>query len=230
MKHTYSGFTYRIIFDEIKEIASRRIRQWLQNIHWQSTVLYYSIAPDDANQVGRLALIQRQAFIWIITDLFVYLRLVTNLSEIWIEIKPFSVCKMHLKMSSPTFVSFSVCHCMNWWKSEMHLFTQVPNAPWGLTHWGRVTHICVGILTIIRSDNGLSPARRQTIIWTNAGILLIGPLGTNFIDSLIETRTFPFSKMYLKMASAKWRPFCLGLNVLKQHTYHVKLIIFLKEQ
>ena len=29
------------------------------------------------------------------------------------------------------------------------------------------------------SDNGLSPGRRQAIIWTNAGILLIGPLGTN---------------------------------------------------
>ena len=42
-----------------------------------------------------------------------------------------------------------------------------------LTHWGRGTHICVDKL--IGSDNGLSPARRQAIIWTNAGILLIGP-------------------------------------------------------
>ena len=33
-----------------------------------------------------------------------------------------------------------------------------------LTHWGRVTHICVGKLTIIGSDNGLSPERRQAII------------------------------------------------------------------
>ena len=39
-----------------------------------------------------------------------------------------------------------------------------------LTHWGRVTHICVSNLTIIDSDNGLSPGRRQAIIWTNAGI------------------------------------------------------------
>ena len=46
-----------------------------------------------------------------------------------------------------------------------------------LTHWGRVTHICIDNLTIIGSDNGLSPGRRQAIIWTNAGILLIGPLG-----------------------------------------------------
>ena len=49
-----------------------------------------------------------------------------------------------------------------------------------LTHWGRVTHICVGNLTIIDSDNGLSPGRPQAIIWTNVGILLIGPLRTNF--------------------------------------------------
>ena len=84
-----------------------------------------------------------------------------------------------------------------------------------LTHWGRVTHICVGKLTIIGSDNGLSPGRRQAIIWTNAAILLIGPLGTNFSEILIKIYTFSFKKMHLKMSSAKWRPFCCGLNVLK---------------
>ena len=36
-----------------------------------------------------------------------------------------------------------------------------------------MTHICIGNLTIIGSDNGLSPGRRQTIIWTNAGIFLL---------------------------------------------------------
>ena len=55
-----------------------------------------------------------------------------------------------------------------------------------LTHWGRVTHICISKLTTIGSDKGLSPGRRQTIIWTNAGILLVGPLGTNFSEILIE--------------------------------------------
>ena len=84
-----------------------------------------------------------------------------------------------------------------------------------LTHWGRVTHICVGNLIIIDSDNGLSPGRRQAIIWTNAGILLIRSVGTNFSDFLSEIRAFSFKKMHLKMSSAKWRPFCLGLNVLK---------------
>ena len=81
------------------------------------------------------------------------------------------------------------------------------------SHWGWVTHICVGNLTIIGSDNGLSPGRRQAIIWTSAGILLIGPLETNSEIS-IGIQTFSFKKMHLKMLSAKWRPFCPGLNVL----------------
>ena len=83
------------------------------------------------------------------------------------------------------------------------------------THWGRVTHICVSKLTIIGSDNGLSPGRRQAIIWTNAGILSTGPLGTNVSEILIEIYIFSFKKMQLKMPSGKWRPSCLGLNVLK---------------
>ena len=82
-----------------------------------------------------------------------------------------------------------------------------------LTHWGRVTHICVSILTIVGSDNGLSPGRRQAIIWTNAGILLIEHSRTKFSEILIEIQTFSFKKMHLKTSSAKWRPFCLGLNV-----------------
>ena len=83
-----------------------------------------------------------------------------------------------------------------------------------LTHWGRVTHICVSNVIIIGLDNGLSPGRRQAIIWTKAGILLIGPSGTNFSEILIEILTISFKKMHLKVSSAKWRPFCLGLNVL----------------
>ena len=83
-----------------------------------------------------------------------------------------------------------------------------------LTHWGRVTHICVGKLTIIGSDNGLSPERRQAIICTNADILLIGPLGTNFSEILIEIQTYSLKNIRLKMSSAKCCSFRLGLNVL----------------
>ena len=80
-----------------------------------------------------------------------------------------------------------------------------------LTHWGRVTHICVSDITNIGSDNGLPPGRRQAIIRTNAGILLIRPLRTNFSEKLIENHIFPFTKIHLKMSSRKWRPVCLGL-------------------
>ena len=71
----------------------------------------------------------------------------------------------------------------------------------------------VSKLTIIVSDNGLSPDRRQAIIWTNDEILLTGPLGTNFYEIVIGILTFSVKKMPLKMASVKWRPFCFDLNV-----------------
>ena len=87
-----------------------------------------------------------------------------------------------------------------------------------LTYWGRVTHICVGNLTTIGPYNGLSSGRRQAIIWNNAGILLFEPWGTNFSEILIGIQTFSFKKMHLKLSSAKWRPFCLGLNVLSMLT------------
>ena len=93
-----------------------------------------------------------------------------------------------------------------------------------LTHWGRVTHICVRKLTVIASDNGLSPERRQAIIWTNARIMLIGPLGTNFSEIFIEIQTFSLKKIRLKMSSAKCCSFRVGLNVLKT-VHHTRCLI-----
>ena len=81
-------------------------------------------------------------------------------------------------------------------------------------------HICVGNLTIIVSDNGLSPGRRQAIIWTSDGILWIRPLGTNYSEILIAFLTFWLKKMRLNVSSAKWRPFCLGLNVWRALGQH----------
>ena len=75
-------------------------------------------------------------------------------------------------------------------------------------------HICFSKLTTIGSDNGLSPGWHQAIIWTSARILLIQALGTNFNEILSKSHTFSFKKMHLKMSSAKWQQFCLGLNVL----------------
>ena len=84
-----------------------------------------------------------------------------------------------------------------------------------LTQWRQLTHICIGKLNIIGSDNGLSPSRHQAIIWTNAVIFLIWPSGTNSSEMLIEIHTSSLRKMYLKMSSEKWHPFCLGLSVLR---------------
>ena len=58
-----------------------------------------------------------------------------------------------------------------------------------------------------------SPGRRQAMIWNNAGVVLIGPLGTNFGDTLIKMYTFSFKEMHLKM-SGKWRSFCPGEDEL----------------
>ena len=99
-----------------------------------------------------------------------------------------------------------------------------------LTHWGRVTHICVSKQTIIGSDNGLWPGQCHAIIWTNAGILLIGTLGTNFSEILSKIHTFSWTKMHLKMLFEKWLQFRFGLDVLNSlgpgNAYNIFLSFF----
>ena len=81
-------------------------------------------------------------------------------------------------------------------------YTEMPHRRfgtfWSLTHWGWVMHICIGKLTIIDSDNGLSPGRRQAIIWTNTGIVLFGTLETNFSKILIKIQIFSLKKIHWK--------------------------------
>ena len=88
----------------------------------------------------------------------------------------------------------SIYKTFNWWKCiwECRLWnvSHFVQGEMSLTHWGRMTYICVSKQTIIGSDNGLSPGRRQAIIWTNAGILLMGTLGTNFSEILILILTY----------------------------------------
>ena len=119
---------------------------------------------------------------------------------------------------------------MKWMSRYVSVCFMCKHAHVALTHWGRVTHICVGKLTIIGSDNGLSPAWRQAIIRTNAGLLSIGPLLTYFSENLIKIQQLSLKKMHVKMLSAKWRSSCLGLNVLTQYprvTWHVSDLVFL---
>ena len=84
-------------------------------------------------------------------------------------------------------------------------------APMGVlphvTLYGSETQATIG------SDNGLSPIRRQVIIWTNDDIVnwtLGNKLQWNFIqNSHIFSQENAFEN-----DSGKWRPFCLGLNLL----------------
>ena len=122
----------------------------------------------------------------------------------------------HILLTSISVYSYECIHmCVTFHMPVCVYVTWITGIALILTHWGRVTHICVSESPIIGSDNGLSPGRRQAIIWTNAGTLLIRTLGINISEILSEIHTFSFKKMYLKMSSGKRRPFCLGLNVLK---------------
>ena len=112
------------------------------------------------------------------------------------------------------FDSFTVQDCSNSSALAMELRQSWADRYTLLTHWGWVMHICFNKIAIIGSDNGLSPGRRQAIIWTNARILLNGLLGTNLSEILIKIDTFSLTKMQLKMPSGKWQLSCLDLNVL----------------
>ena len=79
--------------------------------------------------------------------------------------------------------------------------------------------MCVSKLTIIGSDHGLSSGRHQSIIWTNAGVLLIRSWGTNFSEILIKICISTSQRMHLKMLSAKCCPSCFNLNVLNVWPY-----------
>ena len=103
-----------------------------------------------------------------------------------------------------------------WNQAKSACFIEVPSVTiieCLLTQWRRVTPIFVSKLAIICSNNGLSSDRRQAIIWTNAGILFIWPLGTKISDMLIEIN--PFHSRKRTWMSAKCGPFCPGLNVLR---------------
>ena len=115
----------------------------------------------------------------------------------------------------PWFFLESGCFWIPYMKeSSMCSQLECQNRPWvQLTHWGRMTYICVSNLPTIGSDNGWQPKQRQAIIWTNAGILLVGPSETDFSEIVIEN---VFKKMRLKMSSGKWQQFCVGLNVLRK--------------
>ena len=98
-----------------------------------------------------------------------------------------------------------------------------------LSHWGRVTHICVSKLTIIGSDNGLSPGRRRAIIWTNYGKLLVGSLGTNFSGFSIENSPVfiqenALGNVVYEMTAILIRPQWINGYCVKIDIHHVDLL------
>ena len=88
-----------------------------------------------------------------------------------------------------------------------------------LTHWNRVTYICVGNRITIGSDSGLSPGLHQVTIWTNAGILLIRTL--NFSEILIKIHIFSLRKMRSNMSPVNWRPSFICLNMLNILSFYI---------
>ena len=105
--------------------------------------------------------------------------------------------------------------------SNQHKLSQ--ERGWSLTYWGPVTHICVSRLTVTGSDNGLSPGRRQAIIWTNAGILLIRTLGTNFSEIPGKAHSFSYCGHQWLLAeeqrgTLRWRH--NGLDSVSNHQPH----------
>ena len=88
-----------------------------------------------------------------------------------------------------------------------------------------MTHICISKLTTINSDNGLSPGRHQVIIWANARWNIVNSNFRNKLQWNLKRNSYIFTKKYIEKNTLKWRPLCLGLNVLTLDPW-IKLIRF----
>ena len=92
-------------------------------------------------------------------------------------------------------------------------------------------HICISKLTIIGSDNGLFPGWWQAIIWTNAGILLTGPLEPNFSEilnrnSYIFIQENAFENIIWKMTAILSRSQCVNISQPEQNGWNFADYIF----
>ena len=93
----------------------------------------------------------------------------------------------------------------------------------------------VSEVTIIGSDNCLSPGRRQAIIWNNAENIITCTIRNKLQRTLNRNWYFSFKKIQLKMESGKWRPLCVDLNGLinkdqlteMQGKYQLQILSFL---
>ena len=91
-------------------------------------------------------------------------------------------------------------------------------------------HICNSKLTIIGSDNGLSPGQHQVIIWTSARILLIAPF-TNKLQWNLNQNTKLFinenalENVVRKMAAILSQPRCVNSPCLPHGGISIQYLI-----
>ena len=116
----------------------------------------------------------------------------------------------------------STCYFQLWWSKSWHI---CPRVKYVNSLRPSDAYICGSRLTMTGSDNGLSSERCQAIIGTNAGILLIGHLGTNYSENLIKILIFSFTKnaiesVICEMAAILPRPQCVNSCRLSDITRH----------
>ena len=125
-------------------------------------------------------------------------------SQVW-QVKSFTSNKKNVILSKPFkqhFINISV------------LYTSInslrPSDAYG----------CVSKLTIIGSDNGLSPRRHQAIIWINAGILKLDPWEQISVKFQSQLKHFhlenALENVVCEMASILSRPQCVNTCI---HVY-----------
>ena len=127
---------------------------------------------------------------------------------------------------SPLLSVGLISHCNNalWHKVCTYFFWCTAWKPCS-THWGRVMHIYISKLTTIGSDNGLLPHRRQAIIWTSAGMLLVWPLGTNLNRNLyIFIQGNAFENVVREMGEILSRPQCVVSESLFSFKFHGQIL------
>ena len=78
-----------------------------------------------------------------------------------------------------------------------------------------MAHICVNKLDVIGSSNGLSPVRRQAVVWINDDLLLIGPLEIIFGEIAIKITSTFIQEDAFENVVCETGLFCFGLIVFQ---------------
>ena len=129
--------------------------------------------------------------------------------NLYYQIKIISYINLIKRNISLMVISILSAHLI--WTSINMYFQVLWTGGWGGVRWEWGGWGCSGWV-----GRGGGGGEEWWCIWpgTNTRLLLIGLLGINVSGILIEINTFSFKKRYLKMSSAKWRLFRLGLNEL----------------